>query len=130
MGRRARTSDLLDALGFRAIAGKLPRPGARDTFRGFTIAVSQQWWGHRAEKRTWLYICGMAPKEVPPMPLIIGEAHAIIGTSGRRRDGGRLHKGDPGWRPEVTKREREATPPAFAKWLLDVARACQQPSRK
>jgi hypothetical protein len=62
------------------------------------------------------------------MPIQLGEATHVIGSSGRRRDGGRLHKGDRGWRPEVTKAEREHTPPALAEWLIDLARRCRKPN--
>ena len=33
-------------------------------------------------------------------------------------------KGDPGFMPRVTDKEREATPPAFAAWLVGLARWC------
>ncbi len=88
------------------------------------MPIFQHWFGHRAEKPTYLYIVGCAPADLPPIPLVLGEATHICGTSGRRRDGGRLHKGDTGWRPEITKAEREHTPVALAEWLLQVARMC------
>ena len=103
----------------------LPRPGERDEFGGWTLPIYQRWWGHRAEKPTLLYIVGCAPADVPPMPLALGEAHYICGTPGRRRDGSRLHKGDHGWRPEITKAEREHTPPALAQWLVELAAKCK-----
>lgn len=106
------------------VAG-LPAPGERDKFGGWTLPIFQSWWGHRAEKATLLYIVGCAPAEIPDIPLCLGEASHVIGSSGRRHDGGRLHKGDRGWRPEVTKAEREHTPPALAVWLVDLARRCK-----
>ena len=105
------------------VAG-LPRPGRVDDFGGWTLPILQHDFGHRAEKPTWLYIVGLSWLELPEIPLQLGSASHIVGTSGRRRDGGRLHKGDLGWRPEITKSEREATPPALAVWLLEVARRC------
>lgn len=105
-------------------AAGLPLPGTRDAWRGWTLPISQRWWGHRAEKFTWLYIVGCEPAQVPDMPLELGDATHIIGSSGRRRDGSRLHKGDAGWRPEVSKAEREHTPPALAAWLAELARRC------
>lgn len=99
----------------------LPAPGQRDDFGGWTLPVFQCWFGHRAEKPTLLYIVGVDPDQVPRLPLALGRATHICGTSGRRRDGSRYHKGVIGWRPEVTKAEREATPPAFAAWLCAVA---------
>lgn len=103
----------------------LPAPGVRDEFGGFTLPVFQSWWGHRAEKATLLYIVGCSPVEVPSIPLALGDAPCVCGSPGRRRDGSRLHKGDAGWRPEITPAEREATPPAFAAWLLTLAQSCR-----
>src|SRR6185437_10212508 len=39
----------------------LPMPGEIDMWGGFTICVDQFWWGHKAQKRTFLYICGIRP---------------------------------------------------------------------
>ncbi len=95
-------------------AAGLPQPGERDQWGGFTLSVAQWWWGHKAEKWTWLYVCGIKPLDLPPIPLRIGEASHCIAQSSRRQ---RLKL-----RPEVTKAEREHTPPALAEWLLSVAR--------
>lgn len=103
------------------VAG-LPQPQERDAFGGWTLPIFQRWFGHRAEKPTLLYIVGCEPQDMPEMPIVLGDAHYVCGASGRRRDGSRLHKGDPGWRPEITKQEREHTPPALAEWLCEVAR--------
>lgn len=88
------------------VAG-LPRPGgARDGFGGYTIEVEQVRWGHRAVKRTWLYIvrCGT----VPPIPPMRAHTH----TCGMNRA--------PGTRP-LGSVERRMTPVAFAEWLLELA---------
>jgi hypothetical protein len=97
-------------------AKDLPRPGQRDGFGGFSLFIAQYWWGHKAEKNTWLYVCGCEPSDVPEMPYCIGEATHTIAQSSRRQ---RLRL-----RPEVTKAEREHTPPALAAWLLELARRC------
>ena len=81
------------------------------------MPVSQWWWGHKAEKRTWLYIVGAAPDELPPIPFRMGHPTHTIGSTRRR-------KGERGWKPEVTKAEREHTPPALAAWLAQVAGSC------
>ena len=101
-------------------AAALPRPGhGRDQFGGFTLDVDQHWWGHRAQKRTWLYVCGCRPADLPPMPITLTRAPCVItNTHG-------LRAGMPGYRKEVTKREREATPPAFAAWLVSLAELCR-----
>ncbi len=85
------------------LAAQLPRPGeGRDSFGGFTYVVDQSWFGHRAPKRTWLYIVGAS--ELPPVPFHLGLA------SGRVIN--------------MDTKEREATPFAFAEWLLDLATSC------
>lgn len=100
----------------------LPRPGQRDEFGGWTLLVNQSWWGHRAEKATALYIVGCEPADVPPYQVgVPGVEPCVIGTSGRRVDGSRAAS-----RPEVTKREREGTPPAFARWLVELASRCDR----
>lgn len=96
----------------------LPAPGCVDGFGGFTVGVDQYHWGHRAEKRTLLYVVGCRPGEVPPIPLVLGTAPRVV----TNKHG--LRSGMPGYRPEITKSEREGTPPAFAAWLVDLARSC------
>ncbi|WP_295375606.1 hypothetical protein [uncultured Pseudacidovorax sp.] len=96
----------------------LPAPGQRDAFGGWTLPIHQSWWGHRAEKATVLYVLGCEPGDIPPMPLVLGDAPCVIGSSGRRRDGTRAH------RPETTKAEREHTPPPLAVWLVELAKRC------
>jgi len=89
----------------------LPIPGASsDAFGGFTVEVEQFHWGHKAQKKTWLYIVGLLPSELPPIPMRIGQpTHCITSTKAYLR------------LPTVTKREREITPPQFAEWLVRVA---------
>lgn len=96
-------------------AAGLPRPGeGSDEWGGWTLPVPQFWWGHRAMKRTWLYICGVSSRHIPDIPLVLGDAPCTVGLfSGRDRSRAR---------PEISKAEREATPEAFAVWLLDLAR--------
>jgi hypothetical protein len=99
---------------------RLPMPGAgADEFGGWTLAVSQKWFGHRAEKLTFLYIVGRTPNNLPAYPITLGEATHICGSSGRRRDGSRMRK------PEITHPEREATPFLFAQWLYALAQGCK-----
>lgn len=103
-------------------AAGLPPPGEVDDYGGWTLPICQHWWGHRAEKKTWLYIVGCAPAQLPDFPLVLGQATHTISSSGRRRDGSRLKD-----RPEVTKAEREHTPIALAEWLVELAKRCQVP---
>jgi hypothetical protein len=39
----------------------LPAPGQIDAHGGWTLPIHQNWWGHRAEKATLLYIVGCGP---------------------------------------------------------------------
>lgn len=84
-------------------AAGLPLPGQRDHFGGLTFVVDQGWFGHRAPKRTWLYVCGA--DSLPEVPYQLGDNDGRIASMGRR--------------------EREATPLPFAFWLLDLAARCK-----
>jgi hypothetical protein len=105
----------------------LPRPGQFDSFGGFTIGISQHWWGHRAEKLTLLYVVGLDLSALPPIPLSLERPTHVIAQARQARPDlgrGRLVKGMPKWRPEVSAAERERTPPQLAEWLCQVARLC------
>ena len=98
-------------------AMKLPKAGSgRDGEGAFSISVDQHWWGHRANKETWLYIKGLTGK-LPATALRIDEGtHYIMRhnkTTSRNA-----------WRQRLPTWEREATPIAFAEWLVNVARLC------
>lgn len=97
----------------------LPAPGVRDEFGGWTKPVSQKWWGHRAEKPTLLYIVGCEPRDVPALPLTLGEAPRVLFN---KRG---LRAGMPGFRTECTREEREHSPPDFAAWLVELAGRCK-----
>jgi len=99
----------------------LPRPGPRmDAHGGFTLAVLQKWWGHRADKSTWLYVCGIDRAKVPAFPINLHESRYVVTSSLYRA-------GNPRWKPHLPKDEREHTPEAFAVWLSDLAALCQEP---
>ena len=107
-------------------AQRLPAPGQRDGMGGWTLGITQHWWGHRATKATLLYIMGCDPADIPPLPsLRLGDGTHVVSQDGRRADGSRWAKGDPRKRPECTKPEREHTPPELASWLVELARRCQ-----
>lgn len=106
-------------------AQRLPAPGQRDDMGGWTLGITQHWWGHRATKATLLYIVGCEPADIPPLPeLRLGEGTHVIAQGVRRADGSRWAKGDSRKRPECTKPEREHTPPELASWLVELARRC------
>lgn len=89
----------------------MPLPGSRDCFGGWTLPISQMWWGHKAEKKTWLYVVGCEPREIPDMPMILGDATHVVQSQ----------KDD---RPHISKAEREHTPPLLAEWLVELAGKC------
>lgn len=89
----------------------LPRPAyqgwTRTIFdKGWTCEVDQAHYGHRANKRTWLYFVGDHP---PPQ---LRWERSAFGEVTVRNDGG-------GGRDQ-----RSRTPPAFRDLLLDLARLC------
>ncbi len=83
---------------------------------GWMLPIHQHWFGHRAEKKTKLYIVGCEPTGIPEMPLSLDYPTHVIGDSGRVALGNK--------RPEVSKAEREHTPPLLAEWLVELARRC------
>jgi len=90
----------------------LPAGQERDQFGGRTLVIDQHWWGHRAQKRTKLYIVGCEPADVPPIPMKLGRAEFVVG------DVGRATTGDD--RPEISKAEREHTPPSLPNGSLNL----------
>lgn len=84
----------------------LPAPGYRDSLGGFTMPIRQSWFGHLAPKNTWLYIVGVAPKNIPAFPYILGQPEGRI--------------------ENMSKASREKTPVDLALWLLDLAQRCGQ----
>jgi len=101
---------------------RLPVPGVIDCFGGFTLPISQSWFGHRARKDTYLYIVGIKPESVPEIPFSLGNGSHVIAQGRTRKDGTRIKKGAPEWRPEVSKSEREHTPIKLAIYLANLAR--------
>ncbi len=101
--------------------GAPPPGGPPDRYGGFTVAVEQWWWGHRAVKPTWIYIVGFTA-QLPPIP---------TPTTTRPPSGGRAARArDPKLRSmteRLSKTERHLTPPAFARWLIEIASSCIPP---
>jgi hypothetical protein len=85
---------------------RLPRPGEfPDAWGGRTVQVDQVRWGHVAQKATWLYLVGVHALGASPPHR---EPTHVVASSLRRL-------------PEMLKRERHITPPAFASWLISLA---------
>ncbi len=90
----------------------LPLPGwLGDNWGGFTLEVFQRDWGHRADKPTWLYVCGVPRRLVPLLPAP-APPREIRQTQGGTR--GELEK--------MSKTQRHLTPPPFAAWLVQLAK--------
>jgi len=90
----------------------LPRPGEfADEWGGWTLAVDQFDFGHEARKPTWLYVVGVAPSDLPPIPRREGRPARCI-----RKPRDCIGP------PTLTHDDRERTPAPFANWLLDLAR--------
>jgi len=98
-------------------AQQMPEGQERDQYGGWTLYVQQHWWGHRAQKKTRLYVVGCEPREIPDMPMVLGDATHTVGLwSGRDRAT---------CRPSIAKHEYEHTPEAFARWLVLLAQRCK-----
>jgi len=92
---------------------------APDEWGGWTMDVDQFHWGHRAAKPTRLYVVGCSPADVPATPHRDGEPEFCITQGHGIREVDELFKSRlPDW-------ERAATPPAFAQWLVTLARLCR-----
>ena len=88
-------------------AASLPLRGF-DQWGGYTLQVCQSWWGHEAEKCTWLYVVNGG------WPLPSYDFDFSVPRWGLL---------------DLGRREREATPPALARWLVDLAMAAGGHSR-
>lgn len=101
----------------------LPRPDNPDNQYGaFSLEVDQCAWGHVARKRTWLYVVGMTPGAVLPG----------IRTGGTPTHWCRKRPGEvvPAGIKMCSKEQRRRTPPAFAAWLVSLARMVSVPRRE
>ena len=87
----------------------LPKPGFFDAWGGWTLLVDQGWFGHKAPKPTYLYICGVTSTQVPELPVKLQRAE------------GRTMR--------LTPAERELTPVEFARFLLAIAAQAVVPAR-
>lgn len=84
----------------------LPLPGKPDQYGGYTILINQSWFGHRAEKKTFLYIVGIPETELPNIPYSLDAITKGIQYMG--------------------KAERERTPIQLCKWLIHIAEKIEQ----
>lgn len=109
----------------KRFGGVLEHPSTSGLWRedvfsgGVTITLDQFWFGHPAEKRTTLFIVGARLDELPAIPYRMDEPTHVVAKS-------RLNLKK---KKKCSKRWREATPPAFAAWLCEVARRCRAPGQ-
>ncbi len=95
-----------------------------DEFGGYVVQVDQVLWGHPARKRTRLYVVGAPFKETtdaalhPPYP--DRKATHWVSGSRKQRSGGGV---TPPHIKFCSSAQRRRTPPAFAEWLVALARA-------
>jgi hypothetical protein len=98
---------------------RLPLPGEfPDVCGGFSVHVNQVSWGHSCRKPTWLYIVGVPPEEVHAGVRRGGKPTHIICTGPGLRDIAL---------PVASKQMKRRTPPAFAEWLVSLARRAATP---
>lgn len=104
---------------------KLPKPGDRDEWGGWSMTIPQRWFGHPMEKLTILYVCGCEPSDAPTVPYTMEPATHAMG--GKWLPGIKKRLGGDGIIREDARagKVREGTPPAFADWLVDLARRCR-----
>ena len=99
-------------------AFKLMKPstkiiGWQSAWDGWVCEVWQSAYGHKARKRTWLFYCGDTPPE---------DANWAR-EPGTHQCGFHDQRGKERNKPTVGKREASATPPAFAEYLVRLARS-------
>jgi len=98
--------------------------GFDDESGGWLLDVDQFHWGHKARKATRLYIVGT--RDIPPIPKREGQPTHNLSRLSRSKEN-RQNKGP--HLPELSGKAREASPPEFAKWLVEIARRCVRPER-
>jgi hypothetical protein len=103
----------------------LPAPtDGVDAWGGFTVQVDQVAWGHVARKRTWLYVVGVRRAVVDAGIRTGGTpTHWISGSRNNSTGGGSIPAGF----KVCSSQKRRRSPPAFAAWLVSLARASVRP---
>jgi hypothetical protein len=89
----------------------LPAIGETDFYGGFVIEIDQYDFGHVAHKKTKLYIVGVAPEDLPPLPPKDETVHYC--EKGKRRSIAGNVKGT----TRCTQKQREYTPEGLIDWI-------------
>lgn len=99
----------------------LPRPGELSYDAFWTLDVEQVRWGHVARKRTWLLFCGVSRYAVGQFPPPKDPTHWIGAPVVRYRARTSSHM------LAASSEKARRTPPAFARWLVDLAAQSHRP---
>lgn len=105
-------------------AAELPDPGRTrsDRYGGRSIRAAQSDWGHVARKWTWLYLVGVPDAALTPPPFPgRTPTHWISGSRGEGSS--RAGTAVPPGIKVCSAEQRRRTPPAFAHWLISLARS-------
>lgn len=109
---------------FWAVAGVSAPDEDPDQYGGFTVDVNQVSWGHVARKRTRLYFVGVSRDLVLSTIRTGGTpTHWCSGTRNPNHRGGTVPPGI----KVCSAQQRRRTPPAFAQWLVELARTAKRP---
>lgn len=108
----------------------LPSPGTRDRL-GFAVEVCQVAWGHVARKRTWLYFVDVDSDNVLATIRHGGSpTHWVSGFRSSTAAAPKRYKANGCAVPPGIKvcsaQQRLRTPPAFAEWLVMIARTASR----
>lgn len=96
---------------------RLPLPGGLpDEHGGWAVEIDQVSWGHKATKRTWLYVVGVGPGSVA----LRRGGVATHCVNSRKKNTALL---------ELSAQGRRRTPIAFAHWLCQLAEQARPPTR-
>jgi hypothetical protein len=93
---------------------RLPMPHEGSDPYGYTIEVDQVRWGHVARKRTWLYLVRV--RSLGELPPARKPTHWCSGSK-------RAVRPIPAGIKAASKEQIRRTPPAFAAWLVSLARS-------
>ena len=121
-------SGLWDDQGLPAAFQGLQVPLFLDPYGGLSIEVSQCWWGHPSPKRTWLYLVGV-PFDRIELPAVFKSPHYDTTQATFRIDKRTGRTSRRSASDMLSAESRRRTRPAFAEWLVNLARHAQ-PSRQ